>query len=241
MKRFLTVVLTLIMVLALTVPAMAASDVPYVVDDAGLFTDAQAAELEEKLTQVSEELGMDIVVVTTNDTGYKSTMDYADDAFDYGGYGADGVLYLIDMDNRELWISTTGKAMDQISDDSIDSMLDEIFGYVSQEDYFGSAMAFADLCVDYCSFDLVSTLLISLVVGFVIALIVTGIMKGQLNNVQAKAGAADYMKPGSLNITEARDLFLYRHIDRRAKPKDSGSSSHTSSSGRSHGGGGRSF
>ncbi|WP_449077534.1 hypothetical protein [Ruminococcus sp.] len=52
------------------------------------------------------------------------------------------------------------------------------------------------------------------------------------------------MKRGSLNVTESRDLFLYKTFTRTAKPKNnssSGSSTHTSSSGSTHGGGGGKF
>lgn len=52
------------------------------------------------------------------------------------------------------------------------------------------------------------------------------------------------MKKESLNITEKRDLFLYRTVSRTAKPKNEssgGSSTHTSSSGSTHGGGGGKF
>lgn len=239
MKKLLCISAALLLMLVLAVPALAATD--HVIDDADLLTPSQEQQLEEKLAAVSENLGMDIVVATTNNTGYKSTGAYADDLYDYSGYGDDGALYLIDMDNRQMWISTAGKAIDSLSDSDIDDMLDEMFSYVSSEDYFGSAMCFARLCEEYAGMDWGMTLLICFGAGLIIAFIATGVMKKQLNNVQLKAGAWDYMKQGSLNITESRDLFLYRNISRTAKPKNNGSSSHRSSSGRSHGGGGRSF
>ena len=52
--------------------------------------------------------------------------------------------------------------------------------------------------------------------------------------------AANYMKPGSMNLTMSRDLFLYSRITKTEKPKG-GSDTHTSSSGRTHGGRGGSF
>jgi uncharacterized protein len=67
-------------------------------------------------------------------------------------------------------------------------------------------------------------------------------MKGKLKSVRVQAGASGYVKTGSMNVTHRQDLFLYRDVNRTAKPKDSsGSSTHTSSSGRSHGGGGGKF
>ena len=52
--------------------------------------------------------------------------------------------------------------------------------------------------------------------------------------------AANYIKPGSMNLDFSRDIFLYSTVTKTEKEK-SDSGSHTSSSGRSHGGRGGSF
>ena len=81
--------------------------------------------------------------------------------------------------------------------------------------------------------------------GFVLSLIIVGRMKAKLKTVRFQPAANSYMKAGSMNITESRDLFLYNTVTRTAKPKDNdsggGSSTHTSSSGSTHGGGGGKF
>ena len=87
---------------------------------------------------------------------------------------------------------------------------------------------------------------ISLGIGLVIALIAVSVMKSKLKTVRYKAEANSYVRPGSMNITVSRDLFLYRTVAVSPKPKsngdsDGGSSTHTSSSGSTHGGGGGSF
>ena len=86
-------------------------------------------------------------------------------------------------------------------------------------------------------------LVISVVIGFIVAFIATGIMKGKLKTVRANNLAQNYAVPGSLNVYNARDMFLYRQITYTEKSNDSDSSngSHTSSSGRSHSGKGGSF
>ena len=106
---------------------------------------------------------------------------------------------------------------------------------------------YADMCDEYIkdatTFDFLINLVISLAIGFVVAFIVTGSMKRKLKSVRSAAEANSYLKPGSLNVTEARDMFLFRQVTRTVKNTDSGSgsSTHTSSSGRTHGGGGRSL
>jgi uncharacterized protein len=75
-------------------------------------------------------------------------------------------------------------------------------------------------------------------VGLLFAFIITGIMKGKLKSVRYQPAATSYVRKDSLNIAVSKDLFLYRKVDRRAIPKNnsSGSSTHRSSSGRTHGG-----
>jgi uncharacterized protein len=86
-------------------------------------------------------------------------------------------------------------------------------------------------------------LIISLGIGVVFALIITGIMKSKLKSVRFQPAASSYVRKDSLNITISRDIFLYSKLDRRAKPKSSSSdsSTHRSSSGRIHGGSSRKF
>lgn len=90
-------------------------------------------------------------------------------------------------------------------------------------------------------------LAVSFGAAFVIALIATGIMKGKLKSVNSRQEADHYIKDGSMQLTKNNELFLYRHVDRREKPKDTsldsagGSTTHASSSGAMHGGGSGTF
>ena len=74
-------------------------------------------------------------------------------------------------------------------------------------------------------------------------LIAFWMMKGKLKKMKTAVEndyAANYIKPGSMNISVSRDLFLYSRIAKTERPKES-SGTHTSSSGRTHGGRGGSF
>ena len=87
---------------------------------------------------------------------------------------------------------------------------------------------------------------IALLVGFLLSMIPMGIMKSKLRTVQQKSGAADYVDRDPLRITNVRDIFLYRTVSqtRRAQEvEDHGgpSTTHTSSSGETHGGSSGSF
>lgn len=145
MKKLSLMLAALLSVLLLSA-AGTAGHPPYAVDDAGLFTGTQLEDLETQAAALSASLGLDVVIVTTDDTGGRSSMEYADDYFDYNGYGQgsdnDGILMLIDMDNREVWLSTTGLAIRYYTDARIESILDDILVYMPNGDYYNAALAF---------------------------------------------------------------------------------------------------
>lgn len=112
-----------------------------VFDGAGLLTDEERGRFEEQIAEMRKTMKMDVVVVTTDDAGGKSAEQYADDFYDEGGFGTrsdySGVLFLIDMDNREIRISTSGAMIRFLTDGRIDKMLDRAYPHASDGDYPG--------------------------------------------------------------------------------------------------------
>ena len=90
-------------------------------------------------------------------------------------------------------------------------------------------------------------ILLALGIGLVLAWVVVSVMKSQLRSVAFQENAASYVREGSMNLTNSRELFLYRdvqrteHVEEKDSDSSGGSSTHTSSSGTTHGGGGGSF
>ena len=63
-------------------------------------------------------------------------------------------------------------------------------------------------------------IIIYVLIGIVVACVVTGAMKAQLKSVQSQSGAGSYIRSGSMVITVNEDLFLYRNVSRTPKPKN---------------------
>lgn len=124
-----------------------------VFDEAGLLTDKEIADFAERITEITKEYQMDIVVVTILDAEGKTSMEYADDYYDNNGFGygkdKSGILLLINMEDRELWISTTGKAINCFSDETIKIMVDFIAQNLSLEEYQTGIDAFLDFIKTY--------------------------------------------------------------------------------------------
>ena len=265
-KCIWTILFALILCAATAIPALAASDLPRLVDAADLLSDSEESTLLAKLNEISERQQADIVVVTVDTLDGKTPMEYADDFYDYNGYGfgadKDGVLLLVSMEDRDWWMSTTGYGITAITDAGIEYISDKFLSDLSDGDYAEAFTTYAGLCDDFFTqakdgapydvgnlpkepFKPVKSLLIALSIGFVIALIVTGVMKGKLKTVRFRSSADSYIKTNSMHVTQSRDLFLYTQVHRRERPKETsssgGSGTHTSSSGTTHGGGGGKF
>ena len=89
-----------------------------VFDQADLLNDQEEEALEKLAKEYSEEWDMNFLAVTTEDAEGKSSREYADDFYDTCFPDAseeDGVLYLIDMENREIYLSASGEAIRYLS------------------------------------------------------------------------------------------------------------------------------
>lgn len=227
---------------------------PLVVDNADLLTADEESKLTTKLEAIGKEHNAEVAVVTVTDLEGKTAQAYADDFYDYNGYGygegKDGVLVLFkpgEDGDRKLHITTHGKAIKEFSDSTIDDILYEMKDYLVAENYYTAFDIYADKCDDALKPPSVSLFWIPvcLGVGFVIALIISKGIESSLRPVKKQKNATNYVRQGSMMVTGAQDIFMYRNVSRteRVSDSDSGSdsSTHTSSSGETHGGGGISF
>ena len=267
-KKLFALLLAFVLSLGCAVPAFAANiDRSRVVDGAELLTDDEVSALSDMLDEISTRQQMDVVVMTSDDLqGYDTATECADELYEYCGYGfgdeKDGIMLFISMDDRDWAISTCGRAIDVFSEYDCDYIGDEIVPYLSDGEYAAAFERFANLCDrfitnggiddddydDYRDFTIPSErlspvwILVSIGIGVLIAVLVVGIMRSKLKTVRFQAAASNYVKLGSMQITDSSDLFLYRTMSRTPRPKSNDNSSsggggiHMSSSGTMHGG-----
>lgn len=259
-KKIIFIAFVLALCVITAIPAFASENEDYarVEDKASLLSESELEALSLKLDEISKRQKLDVIIVTVDGLDGAYVRDYADDYYDYHGFGYgsdhDGILLLISLEERDWCISTCGYGITAFTDAGCNYIADKIKPELSSGSYASAFTEFADLCDDFItkahsgeSYDngnlprepLSSAwIVISLLIGFVIAKIVVSGMKNKLKTVRAKVEANSYVIDGSMNVTENSDLFLYHTVTRTAKEKESssGSSTHTSSSGTTHGG-----
>ncbi len=241
-----------------------------VFDDAGLFTSDERVSLERGANDLSDEYNMDIVITTTNDAGGKSSREYADDYFDYNGFGRgpdyDGILFLIDMDNREAYISTSGIGIRYLTDQRIEGVLDEVFDSgLADGDYYGASRGFLGKTRQYLQTGIPSDqysvdekeanrlTLFDMLIGLVGGTATGGLFYGSTKSaykLKNPGNPFSYRNNSIVNVVPGRDQLIDSVVTHRIIPRPpkgggpsggSRSTTHRSSSGRTHGGGGRKF
>jgi uncharacterized protein len=265
MKKITSLLIVLLLAASLTVTAFAntmfatpgITGTPIIVDFEDLLTPVEEAELEALAAEIIERYDIDVVIVThSTPTDGQSLTDYADDFYDYNGYGIgsdhSGVLLLLDMDDREWVISTSGEAIDALTDYGQEQLMDEVLEYLGDDEYYEGFTVYLELLDEYFDayengepidqqrdlFDIVFDLVVALGIGATVGGITIAIMKSGMKTIKPQRSAQSYVNQNSFKILKQRDMFLYSRTSKTRKPSSSsgGSSTHRSSSGRRHGG-----
>jgi len=220
------------------------------IDEVGLLTGNEARELSAKLDEISVRRQFDTVVAVVDSLGSKSARLFAADYYEEKGFGFgsghDGIILLIAMEDRDFAFVTTGYGLNAFTSDRQESLENRFLPHLTRNEFFKAFMVFADGVDDtlgQADGDMgrnrINATIVSLVLALVIALIVTGIWRSQLKSVKRHNLAHEYIRPGSMALTNKRDIFLHRNISKTPRPKDTrggGGGSFRSSSGSSFSG-----
>lgn len=259
-KKFIPFISTLIFILSFSLIVKA--NVNVVVDEANILSQDEIYKLTEDIQKLREKYNMDAVIVTSNDLEGKSPMDYADDYYDYNGYGLgdnkSGLLLLINMNDRKIWISTSGDAIEYFTDNRIDSIISDISNYLSNGEYFDACNIFLTDIQYYIDNGIpegqytyseeehtLKIVLIALGVAAAVAGVTCIVVVNSYKNSKS-VSSVNYVDNNSIVFTKRRDTFVNTFttktkIEKNNSSGGSGSSTHRSSSGSTHGGGGGSF
>ena len=262
-KRLLAALFAVVLILSVAIlPAYAESaSYSYKLDDSADVLNPQDEEkLSGKISELSEKCQCNIAFVIVKDLSNApfsfngTASDYAKCYYNYTyGVNTDGIIVCLvlndEVGSNNLSIYGTGKCKTRLSNSESQDIRDEAIkkhkpdkNNPNSAKYYEFFESIADGLAKAVPPHLKWYMLpLAFIVAFVLAMLILLFLKKQLKSVEMQRGAVNYVRPGSMNVTAARDSYLYSTVSRTAKPKDSGSSTHTSSGGGTHGGGGRSF
>lgn len=226
-----------------------------VYDFADLFSNSEEIKIYNNISSFIELTNYDLAVVTINENNKSNEEEYADDFYDYNYFGFDdsfsGLLILIDMDNRGIYLSTTGDAIKMYDDFRIEYLIDAGWNDLESGQYSDCILKIIDKMGfyydgGYPSGNIINYLLYAGIIGGIFSLIVSIIMYKKTSlKIKANNVVSYIVSEKNLNINK---IFLRSAVSRVRRNVDTGghsfgggSSTHSGSSGRSHGGGGRRF
>lgn len=141
MKKTALIVISFILMLSLPVTAFSYESI--VDDSANLFSVSENEDIADAANEFCEETGLALAVVTTDNTHGRATEtfaeEYYDDLADFQGWPENGMILLIDMDNRVVLADAVGDTWDIYSDSDISYITDCGYNEVSYGAY-GNAM-----------------------------------------------------------------------------------------------------
>ena len=237
-KRIFSLLAVLVLCVCLVLPAFAADEdhPPRLVDEVGLLSAQESTRVLTRLNAVSAENDFDVaIILMPADEVGSNTKGYADRYYESHGYGLgsdgeSGILLLIspDGDRVNYAYTTYGKGSRPFDDDALDRLDDAFLPALRDRDYVGACLAFADMSGEIAQEGGIPVLgwtILSLIAGAVLSfLIPMSVLKGQLKSVRMQAAASSYVRPGSMELRQQRDIFLFRNVTRTERPKNNGSS-----------------
>lgn len=215
-------------------------------DDAELLSEEEEAALQELLEEIT---AYGNVAFKTIDSNYMSTENYARSYYKDMFGTASGTLFLIDMDNRIIWIHSDGAVYKVITTAYANTITDNVYRYASDEEYFVCAQkAFEQMLsllqgqkiaqpMKYISNGLLAIIL-ALLLNYGVVCVFAG---------AKKPGKKKMMENVPIQFSYTKPLAVFTHQTRTYNPVSSssggggGGSSGGGGGGRSGGGGGHRF
>lgn len=213
-------------------------------DYANLYTDDEEKELYNTITKIIDKYDTDVAIATIISNPKSTTRQFAEDFYDDNNFGKgsdkEGLILVIDMENREYYIVTTGETMKIINDYRIESILDIMESNMKAGNYYEAASSFLKETKNYYSYHKYGHPLVwigALVAAIIFAIIRLNIEKKKLKLINDSLEASNYLIDQT--IEQQNDDLVNTHT--RVYYRSSSSGGGSGGGGGSHGGGGRSF
>ncbi|OJG60602.1 hypothetical protein RV07_GL002158 [Enterococcus malodoratus] len=244
---------------------LAASDT--VDDQANLLSPEERTELSKQADAINQKIKGQVFILTTN-TNTEEPREFANTQLKARvGKDNNGALLLLDMNQREIYLSTSGNMIDYVTDKRRDRLLDDVEAamkdgnyYQASADYLSNAKDFVDDGVPSGSYRIdektgkvtyyKSITPLEFTIGLIVAAVAAiGFFISVRLRYQLKTGTYryPYRQNAQLDLIERQDQLVNSFVTTRRIPKPSnnggggGGSTTNSSGGGTFGGGGRSF
>ena len=208
-----------------------------VVDNANMLSAEERRELSGLLDSYAERHQFDIVVVTVMSLDGRSIRSVAENFYAEHGYGlgneSSGILLLIAYEEGSWRTTTSGLGIDLFTQSRQNSLMADVLPLLGDEEYMRGFVAFANgvdailreaadssgviaapVSASQANPDFSGMILVSVIIGAVIAGIVMFFLYRSMKSVRSEPLAHGYLRQGSFALTSSRDIFLFRSVSK---------------------------
>lgn len=238
----------------LATPAVNASEKIY--DFADLLTAKEEETLYKHVKHFIDGTQIDYVIVTISKNNKASSMNYARDFYNYNDFANDGIILLIDRDNKGIYMTTNGRAVELFPDSRMEPILKNVFNLTKNKKFYEACKSFTTSISEFVQIGTVTDKEEVVKVGedgsvkvsksfhflevSIFALIGTAIIIGILiissRNVRKATSARDFLNKDTMKIIDISEMFLGSRTFKA--PLSSGSNSSVNDNGPKQGGAG---
>ncbi len=225
---------------------------PYVADNsqrvydyAELLKDSEEKALSEYIAELEAKKKCEIMILTSLDIpldinyGNETSMKYAEQFYMDNSVTDDGLILLLDMNNRMIWVAGSGKYSDQKYVNFEEQVYNDVLDGMRNQEYYNVCNTFLK---DVYKLDNIGYALIptpqSVLISFVLSLIVLVSLLAKHKTSQPVNNAVIAVKTLNFRQTGHNALFLGKHTSKRTIHRDHGGGGGGGFSGGTHSGGG---
>ena len=227
-----------------------AENMQRVVDEAGLFTQEEQAELAKRADEISAAYGTNCLILTTDRTIRGGTLtNYIKDFLKYNGYGEgpnhDVFVFCIMQEEEflsryKLYTTLSEQERSCYTQKNLDHILEHADFDLKIGYFYGAATTVLDYADKMYlkgwvipKINYLMPVIAGIILGIIFAKAKTSINKSALSNVSTATDADDYYVDGSFNLETSEDTFLTTHTTRTKIVHETSSGYSSGSSGRS--------
>ncbi|MDR0782753.1 MAG: TPM domain-containing protein [Propionibacteriaceae bacterium] len=240
----LVIAVLLALIGAVSFAPAASAETPRVFDELDLFTDAQVTSLNARLAQIAAKYDLDVVAATVGPLAGKSAQLYAADFYEAHGFGKDGAILILSLDQRDWGFAATGRAEPVFTLEVQDRLADVFLPHFRLDMFYSGFSAWADEMDRQLSLAqqarnqsaIVAYVVVGLI-GLGVAFAVPLVWTIRHKSIRGVRTADAYVKGNGFHVTAQQDQLVNTSVTRTAIPQSDsyGGSSSSSSSGISSG------
>lgn len=231
MKKIIFLILPVLLLTGIVLTVSANDHTFLISDDANYLSDSEEAELDNKLRAIYDTYGVYPAVFTENHMSGISAEASAEDFYHDYFYGEDCIIfYISDYERKFAFVSFGEKGRDAFDNDALKDLEDEILPYLKKDNFKKALFTFADesdsildVYTNGSPGYKITVIAVAVILALVIAFVAMLVQLSKMKTAVKQNYAANYIKPGSMNISHSMDLFLYSVVTRKARPKTTSS------------------